>query len=282
MTIRAYAKINLGLLVLRKRDDGYHDVETVLHRINWFDEIALEPSSTISLSTDRHDLPTDESNLCVRAASLLQKTFGAHQGVHIKLKKNIPIGAGLGGGSSDAAAVLRALPELWDERLADDELLSLAAELGSDVAYFLKPGTAHAMGRGEILDYFPFDFPYWLVVAYPDLHISTGWAYRNVEVRDTIPKTSLKEILRENLHSPRSLGRLLQNDFEPLVLRTHEVVARLKKSLDEYGAVFTQLSGSGSSVYGLFETESYALLAAKALGEKFPVSLSPPHFTPAF
>lgn len=282
MTIRACAKINLGLRILRKRSDGYHDIETIFHRINWFDEIKFEPSSTISLSTDRHDLPTDDSNLCVRAAGLLQKMFGARQGVHIALKKNIPIGAGLGGGSTDAAAVLRVLPEWWGERISDDDLLSLAAELGSDVAYFLKPGTAHAMGRGEILDYFAFDLPYWVVAAYPNLHISTGWAYRNVEARDSASRISLRDILQENLNSPERLANLLQNDFEPLVFRTHASVARLKKSLDEYGAIFSQLSGSGSSVYGLFDNESYAAFAAKELEGSYPVSLTPPHFTPAF
>lgn len=301
MTTRAFAKINLGLRILGKREDGYHNIETAFHRISLFDEIIFEPSSTLSLSCNHHDLPTDDSNLCVRAAGMLQKVFRINGGVHITLKKNIPVGAGLGGGSSDAAAVLKTLPSWWNETIEDDQLFNLALELGADVPYFLKPGTAYATGKGEILEYFDLDIPYWIVVVYPNMHISTAWAYQNVQIKGQKekvkpsasqipnlstsrvvdkPQTTLKDILLEHLINPRMLVNLLPNDFEPLVLRTHEPVAKVKKGLYDSGAVFAQMSGSGSSVYGLFVDEPSTLDVMNVLGKSYQGFLTPPHFTP--
>jgi len=284
MTVRAYAKINIGLRILRKREDNYHDIETIFHRINLFDEIVFEPSSVISMSCSRHDLPTDDTNLCIRAASLLQRTFKMQNGVHITLRKNIPIGAGLGGGSSDAAAVLTGLPLWWGEHLSRNELHALALELGSDVPYFLQHGSAYATGRGEILEYFNLDVPYWIVVAYPNIHISTSWAYQNTPFtnnrssnKNRPSRDSLKDILQEHLHQPHMLMNLLHNDFESLVLRTYPEIAKVKKTLYDGGAVFSQMSGSGSSVYGLFKEERYARDVAASL-PKCQVFVTPPHF----
>jgi 4-diphosphocytidyl-2-C-methyl-D-erythritol kinase len=280
MTTRAYAKINLGLRVLRKRDDSYHDIETVLHRIDLFDEILFEPSSTISLSCNRRDLPTDDTNLCVRAAVLLQQSLNIRNGVHITLKKNIPVGAGLGGGSSDAAAVLTALPVWWNKSPDTVDLHALASELGSDVPFFLKRGTARATGRGEILEYFDFDLPYSVVIVYPNIHISTTWAYQHVSSNPKPHTGSLKETLLDHISDPRILRSLLRNDFEPLVLRTHEEVAGVMKIMYDSGAVFTQISGSGSSVYGFFESEQSARVALGNFPPEYAVFTTSPHFTP--
>ena len=287
MTTRAYAKINLGLRILNRRDDGYHDIETVFRRINLFDELSFEPASTISLTCNQPDLPTDGRNLCVRTTELVQKISGTHQGVHITLKKNIPVGAGLGGGSADAATVLRTLPQWWGAGLSEQQLFALALEIGADVPYFLKAGTACATGKGEILDYFALEMPYWIVVVYPNLHVSTTWAYQNVRAKSPKEKRkqatvrpSLKDILIQNINDPRMLTNLLHNDFEPLVLRAHEPVARLRQSLSVAGADFAQMSGSGSSVYGLFLEEGHARDAARELANRFQVSLTPPHFEP--
>ncbi|MBI4811284.1 MAG: 4-(cytidine 5'-diphospho)-2-C-methyl-D-erythritol kinase [Ignavibacteriales bacterium] len=180
MTLKAYAKINLGLRILRKRDDGYHDIDTVFHRVDLYDEIYLEPSSTIKVFSNESNLPTDEGNLCIRAAQLLREYSGIEKGVNISLTKNIPIGAGLGGGSSDAAATLIGLTKFWEVDVSQIDLYKLALQLGSDVPYFLKFGTAHATGRGEILDYFDINIPHWIVIVYPNIHISTAWAYQEI------------------------------------------------------------------------------------------------------
>ena len=280
ITLKAYAKINLGLRILRKQEDGYHDIETLLHRIDLLDEICLEPAPTISLTCQKPDLPTDGRNLCVRAAQILQQEVKIKAGVHITLKKKIPIGAGLGGGSSDAASTLLGLIKLWLLDLPHATLHSLALQLGSDVPYFLSLGTAYATGRGEKLECFHLNIPYWIVLVYPNLRISTRWAYQNIQISNLKSQISIKQLLLENLNNPRRLITLLPNDFESLVLRTHEPVARVKQALYVAGAEFAQMSGSGSAVYGFFSNERYAREAAEELRKHYPVFITRPHFQP--
>jgi 4-diphosphocytidyl-2-C-methyl-D-erythritol kinase len=215
---------------------------------------------------------------------MLQQAKGVLEGVQIELKKNIPVGAGLGGGSSDAAATLLGLLQLWNVSISEEELYGIAQQIGSDVPYFLKEGTAYATGRGELLEYFDSSLPYWIVVVYPNIKVSTAWVYQNVQYKSQISKpgtqTSLKKFLIENIHTPYMLTHLLQNDLEPIVFRMHPKVTQVKKTLYKSGAVFVQMSGSGSSVYGLFTTEQLA----KTTSEKFPhnynVFLTPPSFKP--
>lgn len=290
LTARAYAKINLGLRILRKREDGYHDIETVFHRVNICDEVTISLSSKISLSCNRSDLPVDEGNLCTRAARMLQAKVNVKDGVHIQLTKSIPVGAGLGGGSSDAAATLLSLNKLWSLNLDVTQLEPLAIQLGSDVPYFLREGNAYATGRGETLERIDLDLPYWIVLAYPNIHISTAWAYENTQIParpdwsgqsgGSNPQSpiNLKQILLRDLDNARRFMTLLPNDFEPLILRTHPAVAQVKKALYELGAEFAQMSGSGSSVYGLFSNEESANNAAEKVKKNNQVFITPPHF----
>ena len=288
LTLKAYAKINLGLHILRLREDGYHELETVFHRIDLFDEVTLGLSDTLSIECIPAGLPTDERNLCYRAAQLLRRHLARDNGVHIRLRKNIPAGAGLGGGSSDAAASLLGLNRLWRANVPFERLRSIALELGSDVPYFLKGGSACATGRGEILDYFDLHVPHWIVVVYPNVVISTAWAYRHLgEVprpkaahRFGASHISLKDIVLNVMHDPRRLGNLLRNDFEPLVLGTYQPVDRIKRVLEDAGAGLARLSGSGSAVYGLFPDEGKARSAAKLFGDDCLVSITPAHFEP--
>ena len=287
-TLRTYAKINLGLRILQQRSDGFHNIETIFHRVHPFDDLTLEHSPAILLKSDVPYLPVDERNLCVRAAQLLQKHAGVRDGVSISLQKNIPVGAGLGGGSSDAAATLLGLTKLWNLTLTQNELLDIALRIGSDVPYFLQSGSAYATGRGEILEYFDFTLPYWIVVAYPDVHVSTAWAYRSLhdptlkhkpDFTPEIQATSLKQILLENINAPEKLNVLLHNDFEPVVLHKYESIAFTKVSMYAAGAVFAQMSGSGSAVYGLFADEATATAAMQKLGTRCKVFLTPTNFT---
>ncbi len=279
ITLKAYAKINLGLQILRKRDDGYHDIETVFHRVNIFDEILLSPSSKISLMCNTCDLPFGEENLCMRAARLLREKCNIGDGVDIQLKKRIPIGAGLGGGSSDAASTLAGLNLLWKLNLTSEQLSHFALVLGSDVPYFLGTSSAYATGRGEHLEYFPLDIPFWIVIVYPNLHISTAWAYQHSEIplRQS-SENNVKATLLESLHHPLQLATTLQNDFEPLILRTYSEVAQVKKKLYDLGADFAQMSGSGSSVYGLFVDKKDAEHACDKLNKTCQTFITPPHF----
>jgi len=256
--LRAYAKINLGLRILGKRADGYHDIETILHRIDIYDELSFSKSETISLETDAPEIPSGEENLCIRGARLLSSHSGAKGGARISLRKKIPAGAGLGGGSSDAAATLLGLNELWGLDLKHEELHRLAAQLGSDVPYFVRKGTAYAAGRGEILEYFPLKLPYWIVVMYPNIHVSTAWAYQQVRIEKSDRKDDLRDNLVDNLHDGEILKQLIRNDFEPVVFRAHPELSEIKQEYYEHGALFAQMSGSGSSMYGLFESEGGA------------------------
>jgi len=294
ITLKAYAKINLGLRILRRRADGYHVIETVFYRVNPYDEIRLEPSSEIVFESNDASLPADESNLCIRAAILLQQHAKISLGAQISLGKNIPLGAGLGGGSSDAATTLLGLIKLWNVSIAKEELSALALQLGSDVPYFLNQGTAYATGRGEILEYFDLNIPHWIVLVCPDVHISTAWAYQAIHDPSLSPhvhipssgnlihatqNSNLKTLLLDNINNPQQLNPLLHNDFEPLVLHKHKSIAYLKLSLYAMGAKFAQMSGSGSSVYGFYMDEKDAMDAATQLSRKYKVFITPPNFT---
>ncbi|TAK60449.1 MAG: 4-(cytidine 5'-diphospho)-2-C-methyl-D-erythritol kinase, partial [Bacteroidetes bacterium] len=174
---KAYAKINIGLRILGKREDGYHDIETIFHRTNIFDRLIFELNKEIFISVSGFPLPNDNNNLSLRAANLLRQSYNLPFGVKIGLEKNIPIGAGLGGGSSDAAATLLGLRTLWNLPISIAELNVLAQQLGADVPYFLHDDSAYGTGRGDTLEYFHLDLPYWIVLVYPAIHVSTAWAY---------------------------------------------------------------------------------------------------------
>ncbi|MBL0174410.1 MAG: 4-(cytidine 5'-diphospho)-2-C-methyl-D-erythritol kinase [Ignavibacteria bacterium] len=282
MTLLAHAKINLGLHILRRRDDGYHDIETVFHRVGIADEIAFTKKERgVRFTCDDPAMPVDEGNLCVRAAIALFEATGYDGGIGIDLRKRIPAGAGLGGGSADAAAVLRAAIALLDISIAEDDLHGIAAELGSDVPYFLHPGSAHATGRGELLSYFVLRLPYWIVVVYPGVHVSTPWAYGQFRPDVSLPIRNLRELLLTHIDDPVTLVNTLRNDFEPIVFRAHEDVMRAKEILYRTGADFALMSGSGSSVFGLFRDETYARESAAFFAKTWPAFLTPPYFTPA-
>jgi 4-diphosphocytidyl-2-C-methyl-D-erythritol kinase len=280
ITERAYAKINIGLHLLRRRPDGYRDIETVFHRVDLWDELTIEEAPSLSLRSSDPSIPSDDTNLCMKAAALLRAHCGTSAGAAMTLTKRIPAGAGLGGGSADAAAALRGLAALWRAPLPEAELAALALSVGSDVPFFLGRGSAFGQGRGEILEYFNLDLPYWIVLATPDVHISTAWAYEQTVIPARPAGPPVKQIVTEHLRDARRYMTLLRNDFEPLVLRTHPEVASVKQALYLHGAEFAQMSGSGSSVYGLFREEASARASARAL-PSCRVSLTAPGFQPA-
>ena len=279
MTLRAFAKINLGLEILRRRDDGYHDIETVFHRVDIADELSFsKKDSGILFKSDDPSLPSDERRLCVWAAAALFRATGYDGGIGIELRKHIPAGAGLGGGSADAAAVLRGAQRLLDIRISEADLHGIAAGIGSDVPYFLHAGSARATGRGEMLSYFALRIPYWIVVVYPEVHVSTAWAYEQFRFNPSLPMHNLRELLMAAIGDPVALVNTLRNDFEPIVFRVHEEVLRAKEILYRTGADFALMSGSGSSVFGLFRDESYARECAAFFGKTWRCFVTAPGF----
>ena len=276
---RAYAKINLGLRIIRRREDGYHEIETVFYPVNLFDTIELTTEGReILIESSDPRLSIDQSNLCWKAADTLRRETNAAHGVKIRIDKRIPVGAGLGGGSSDAAFVLRELPKIWNLSISNERLREIAASLGSDVSYFLRAGAAFATGRGEVLEYFDLSLPYWIVVIFPNVPVATRWAYEHVTPIEDRKHEDLKRLLVENIKQPTVWKDRLKNDFEELVLRTHEAVRQTKDALYEAGADFALMSGSGSAVFGLFGNEQPARAVAEAARKQYQVFLTEPNF----
>lgn len=279
MTTLAYAKINLGLRVLERRPDGYHTIETIFHRIALADELIFTSAPTVRITSDTQGVPLDHTNICWRAAALLRDELQCNSGVDIHLHKRIPIGAGLGGGSADAAAVLLHLPAFWHRTLDGSTLRRIAEHLGADVPYFLQNGSAVGRGRGDLLEYFPLDIPYWILLCNPRLLIATAWAYARITPVKREAALGLKEILLEGLHDPEVLHEGLVNDFEPVVFAAYPIIREVKQEMERRGALFASMSGSGSSVYGFFEREDDARATARAFDERgFFTHLTPPHF----
>jgi 4-diphosphocytidyl-2-C-methyl-D-erythritol kinase len=267
---KAPAKINLWLEVIRKREDGYHDISSLMLPISVYDHIEIEgrPGDgpiTIDCASpkipDEPVIPSDERNLAWRAAELYMKASGIKAGIHIDLKKDIPSGAGLGGGSSDAAGVLAGLNTLFENAVSFADLERLAAGLGADVPFFLHRRAALATGIGENLQ--PVDIvpgsP--LLLIKPPVSVPTGWVYRNLKLTKGSPQIKLVC----SGHGPWQLTDLvdrIQNDLESVTVPRYPVISEIKDYLIARGALAACMSGSGSTVFGIFETEQAAKEAA--------------------
>lgn len=275
---RAYAKINLALNVVGRRGDGFHDVETVMHAVSLSDEI------TVEVSPSRHPevalrfvgdcrLPTDERNIAVKAARLYLDRAGLTDSVRITMTKNIPVAAGLAGGSTDAAAVLRAMNRLYGKRFSDKALLSLAAELGSDVPFCICGGTALCLGRGERIELLPYVNGLNFVIAIADgEHVSTPSAYSELDALYSNFDGSVQndgKLLTERLLASVKRGSIdlssLYNIFEEAILPGCEGASAIKARMQELSALGTLMSGSGPSVFGIFDTEEAAAVAERDL-----------------
>ncbi len=252
LVLRASAKVNLALEVLGKRADGYHEIATVLQAVDLFDRIVVETADTLSLHTDDPDLPTDEGNLVMRAARLLQKAAGIETGARIRLQKRIPVAAGLGGGSSDAAATLWGLNRLWKLRWPTARLQELAVELGMDVPFFLGTGRAVARGRGEQLAPLPGGGGYALVLSTREVYgrVPTGWRAEPVGTDRVIEALRTRNVSR--------VAAALTNNLEGLVEPVLPVIGRMKAALLAAGALGAIMSGSGPTVFGMARSLDHA------------------------
>lgn len=255
MRIRAPAKVNLFLRVLGQRHDGYHFIDTVLVPVSLYDDIEVTRAKRqgrregeLTLSCDHPLVPLGKANLAYRAASLLLKEKEISTAIHIHIGKRIPVGGGLGGGSSDAAATLLGLNRLLRLGCHRKELLSLAVSLGADVPFFIQGRPAEALGIGEILKPIHSLPRLWIVILYPRFSISTRWAYENLKLTKDIEDTSINF----SLWDPQKVKRVLVNDLETVTLRRYPEIALLKEKLVQEGAVGALMSGSGSSVFGVF------------------------------
>jgi 4-diphosphocytidyl-2-C-methyl-D-erythritol kinase len=261
LKFKSPAKINLGLKILGKRDDGYHELETLLQMVNLYDEIELETiGSGIEILCDVPGIPQDSSNLAHRAAlKLQQKCPNPKQGVRIRLNKSIPAGAGLGGGSGNAACVLMGLNKLWDLKLTRLELLPLASELGSDVPFFLTSPCAIGRGRGEILEPVQHYEKFHVLLVSPGFPIATPWVYQNLKMKLTKDENNISILRKLVLNSEiEALGAGLFNDLEVVVIKRYAVIQSIKQALLALGAQGVLLSGSGSTVFAVFDRSERA------------------------
>lgn len=256
LVFKTPAKINFCLYVLGKRPDGYHEVETVLQMVSLYDNIELEAlDSAVELVCDAPGVPSDSSNLVVRAALLLKDSFPRRKGLgcRIKLEKNIPVGAGLGGGSGNAAGVLWGLNLLWDLKLKKEDLMVLAAHLGSDVPFFLCSPLARGTGRGERVVPLQPAKKMDIILVFPRLSIAASVVYANKNLKLTTGRNNIsmleKNLLRQDF---AGVGASLHNDLEPVVLKDYPGVRDLKEKLETFQPEGALVSGSGSTVFAVF------------------------------
>ena len=282
LTRKAYAKINLGLDVLRRRSDGYHEVKMIMQTVDLYDTLTFrnleteemsekEKSSTdpvIRIYSDHETLPCNKSNLIYKAAELVMRTHGIKSGVVIALEKRIPIAAGMAGGSTDAAAVFHGLNELFGLSMDEDEMKRLGVTIGADVPYCIMGGTALSEGIGEILTQLPAPPKAYLLIAKPDINVSTKFVYENLHA-DTLSYhpdiDGMVQALREG--NLKGITDRMGNVLETVTEKEYPVIGRLKEEMKKAGAENSLMSGSGPTVFGIYRQEDIVRKAYETIKE---------------
>ncbi|HWW74225.1 MAG TPA: 4-(cytidine 5'-diphospho)-2-C-methyl-D-erythritol kinase [Pyrinomonadaceae bacterium] len=268
-TLPAFAKINLGLRVHGRREDGYHELTTVFQTVSLHDTLSFQnlPDGRLELTCSDPEIPADENNLVLRAAAALRERYGVRRGASIKLEKVVPAGGGLGGGSSDAAVTLVGLANLWEIETGAGELAEIGARLGADVPFFLYGGTALGTGTGTEIRPLEDAPKMQLIVVTPGVKVSTAEAYKALGARALTKNEAAANLSVSRTEADFSVSHsgVIRNDFEPVVVGLHPEIGRAREALAEVGAGRTLLSGSGSSVFGVFASKGEAGRARAAL-----------------
>ncbi|MDE1192747.1 MAG: 4-(cytidine 5'-diphospho)-2-C-methyl-D-erythritol kinase [Arachidicoccus sp.] len=253
MVVFPNAKINIGLFITNKRDDGFHDLETVFYPIPFCDALEVMPNKKNEFNFTCSGLPVENTseNLCIKAYKLIRNDYPFIPELQMWLHKAIPTGAGLGGGSADASFTLKLLNEEFQLNISEEKLLQYALSLGSDCPFFIQNKACIAKGRGEIMEPVNVDLRnYYIIVVHPGIHINTGWAFKQLQPKPV--GFSLKKIAEEKIETWRDFVR---NDFEKPVFELYPEIKKIKEELYKKGALFASMTGSGSSVYGLFSED---------------------------
>ncbi len=260
MKLFAPAKVNLDLRVTGRRDDGYHLLDSLMVPISLGDDVEISRAGgsprSVTVRADSPEVPPGEENTVHRAAQAFYERTGRGDPVAVSIRKRIPVGAGLGGGSTDAAATLRGMNDLLGTGLTIEDLLAPAVSVGADVPFFIRGEAARVRGIGERLSPAGPLPRLWMVVLFPDFPVSTAWVYRNLRFKLT--KSSRNNNLFGNLNTPREVAQVMVNDLEKVTIGRYPAIARLKRRLDEEGAIGSLMSGSGSSVFGIFADKTGA------------------------
>ena len=270
LSLKAYGKINLGLDVLRRREDGYHDVRMIMQTVGIFDRVDLiwkeEPG--IQVETNLYYLPTNENNLVYKAAKLLMDEFQVQEGLLIRLRKFIPVAAGMAGGSSDAAAVLFGVNKMFRLGLTTEELMERGVKIGADVPYCILRGTALSEGIGEVLTSLPPVPQCQVLVAKPGINVSTKFVYENLHANDLRPEQhpDIDGMIRAiKAHDLQGIADKLGNVLETVTGKEYPVIQEIKDKMLEFGAIGSLMSGSGPTVFGLFTNPKAAQEAYEEL-----------------
>ena len=273
--LKAFAKVNIGLQVRDQREDGYHNIHTVFQELELHDLVTLSKKRNgWNIKTNNPEIPLDKRNTCIKAYLSIKKHTPAIGGVSIKLQKNITAGAGLGGGSSNAAAVLKGLNQLYNLNISDEELIIIAGTIGADVPFFIKGGTQIGDGIGEILT--PINKPvrgFYLLVA-PNIFISTTWAYKALKkhLKEDTDRPNFAHFLERKYLS----NTIFDNDFERIVVPTYPKIGEVKEGLLMLGARYASLSGCGSTVFGVYDDEAIAKQAESHFPKQYYTFLTRP------
>lgn len=270
ISVKALAKINLGLDVVRKREDGYHEVRMIMQTIHLFDRLEIKKNTTgkITVETNLPFLPTNENNLVYKAAKRLMEEYGIKDGVAIKLHKHIPVAAGLAGGSTDAAAVLYGMNRLFGLEISRAELMSLSVPIGADVPYCLMRGTALAEGIGEKLTPLSPMVKCPVLIAKPQISVSTKFVYENLKLNHKMIHPDIERLVLDIQEKDlKKIAGDMGNVLETVTIPNYPVINQIKEHMKEHGALGAMMSGSGPTVFGLFDSEDTAVTAYDAMRE---------------
>lgn len=273
-SIPAHTKVNLGLRVLGKREDGYHDLDTVFQELEWGDILHFEPADKFSFEITGLSFDDGGNNICLHAVDLFKRESKIDVSVKITLEKLVPPGSGIGGGSADGAAVLKGMNRLAGNVLSETKLEDLALQLGADVPFFLKGGLQHGQGVGEKLQQLERGFEGVFLLVIPPIHVSTKQAFEALKIPLTAPKTP---ITFGRLLDKATLVRFFENEFESVVFHIHPEIGTLKNELLKQGAFFASLSGSGSTVYGIFDNLAQAQVAQSFFINRYHTQITHTH-----
>ncbi len=267
---RAYGKINLGLDVLRKRPDGYHDVKMIMQMVSVYDELTFRKilDKEIRIVTNKEELPFNEDNLIYKAAKLMMERLNSEEGISVVLKKNIPIAAGMAGGSTDAAATLLGLNELLEGNIPMEELLSMGVKIGADVPYCILQKTALSEGIGEVLTPLPAPPACGLLIGKPDIHVSTKYVYENLQA-DTLKSHPDIDGMRQAIEEQdlEGITSRMENVLETVTIQKYPVIGEIKEAMLKAGAINAHMSGSGPTVFGVFASRERAEKAKEELAK---------------
>lgn len=268
--VKALAKVNLGLDILRKREDGYHDVRMIMQTIHLYDQLEIKKTKEpgIHITANLDFLPTDENNLIYKAAKLMQDTYRLEQGVDVNLQKHIPVAAGMAGGSTDAAAVLYGMNELFALKLKRKKLMELGVSIGADVPYCLMRGTALAEGIGEQLKSLPPMPKCPVLIAKPAVSVSTKFVYEHLKLdENTVHPDIDAQLAALSKGDLKGVAAHMGNLLETVTIQAYPVIDEIKRCMLENGAINAMMSGSGPTVFGLFEDEGIAKKALETMRE---------------